>query len=31
MRFDELFSEPAFAIGAAFALILSAAYAVGLP
>jgi hypothetical protein len=31
MHFDELLSEPAFAIGAALALILSAAYAVGLP
>jgi hypothetical protein len=31
MHLDELFGEPAFAIGVAFALILSAAYAVGLP
>jgi hypothetical protein len=31
MSFDELFSEPAFAIGAALALILGTAYAFGLP
>ncbi len=31
MNFDELFSEPAFALGAALALILGAAYALGLP
>lgn len=31
MRLNELLGEPAFAIGAVLALILSAAYAVGLP
>jgi hypothetical protein len=31
MYLDELFSEPMFAIGAALALLLSAAYALGLP
>lgn len=31
MSFDEFLSEPVFAIGAALALILSTAYAVGLP
>jgi hypothetical protein len=31
MNFNELISEPAFAIGAALALIFSTVYAVGLP